>query len=373
MFLGDDLFNLFASETNLYYYQQNNDNNNGSTKNKAWIDTNIAEMKKFLGLLVVMGLVKKSERDDYWSTHQVLHTPIFGNTMPRNRFRQLWKYWHFNNNEHCHERLDKIKPVYLNFVEKFQRIYKPEKELSLDENIIPWMRRLSFRIYNPAKIIKYGILVRMVYEASSAYIYNFEIYYAQGKSLITTIFSMLSPQLNLWHDVCMDDYYNSVKVAEELLKHKTNICGTIKANRRVPNCLKSNTLKDKSMEFRRKRKILVQKWNSMKKLITMISTIHSANLVECMNRRTKKISVKPICIREYSKFMKGVDRADQYLSYYSILLKTKKWTKKTVLYFIKCALFNAYQIYIKNSNNPIRFKKFLLNLATSWIGANEVE
>jgi len=30
---------------------------------------------------------------------------------------------------------------------------------------------------------------------------------------------VLSPYLNLWHDVYMDNYYNSVKVAEELLKH----------------------------------------------------------------------------------------------------------------------------------------------------------
>jgi len=60
----------------------------------------------------------------------------------------------------------------------------------------------------------------------------------------------------------------------------------------------------------------------------MISTLHSANIVECVNKRTKKKSMKPIRIREYNKFMKGVDRADQYLSYYSILRKTKKWIKK---------------------------------------------
>jgi len=103
----------------------------------------------------------------------------------------------------------------------------------------------------------------------------------------------------------------------------------------------------------------------------MISTIHSANMVECVNKRTKKKNMKPIRIREYNKFMKGVDRADQYLSYYSILRKTKKWIKKTVLYLINCALFNAYQIYIKNSENPIRFKKFLLNLTLAWIDGNE--
>jgi hypothetical protein len=171
----------------------------------------------------------------------------------------------------------------------------------------------------------------------------------------------------------MDNYYNSVKITEELLKHKTNICGTIRANRGVPNCLKSATMKDKSMEFCRKGKILVQKWSMAKKLVAMISTIHSADMVECMSKKTKKKSMKPICIREYNKFMKGVDRADQYLSYYSILRKTKKWTKKTVLYLINCALFNAYQIYIKNSEITIRFKQFLLNLALAWIDGNEEE
>ncbi|XP_035228230.1 piggyBac transposable element-derived protein 4-like [Stegodyphus dumicola] len=206
---------------------QNNDNDNASTKNKAWIDTNAVEMKKRLGLVILMGIVRKPEQDDYWSTHPGLHTPIFGNTMPKNRFRQLWKYWHFSNNEHRQERLDKIKSLYSYLVEKFQKIYKSGKELSLDEDIIPWRGRLSFRIYNLEKIIKYGILVLMVCEATSGNTCNLEIYCAQGKSLIATILSVLSPYLNLWHDVHMDKYYNSVKVAEELLKHKTNICGTI--------------------------------------------------------------------------------------------------------------------------------------------------
>lgn len=81
--------------------------------------------------------------------------------------------------------------------------------------------------------------------------------------------------------------------------------------------------------------------------------------------------MKPICVREYNKFMKDVDRADQYLAYYSILLKCKKWTKKTVLYLINCALFNAYHVYVKSSGNHIRFKKFLMHVACSWIGVNE--
>ncbi|XP_035209232.1 piggyBac transposable element-derived protein 4-like [Stegodyphus dumicola] len=134
LFIGDDLFNLFATQTNLYHNQQNNDNNNASTKNNAWIDTNVVEMKKRLGLVILMGIVRKPEQDDYWSTNPGLHTSIFGNTMPRNRFQQLWKYWHFSNNERCQERLDKIKPLYSYLVEKLKKIYKPKKELLLDED-----------------------------------------------------------------------------------------------------------------------------------------------------------------------------------------------------------------------------------------------
>ena len=51
----------------------------------------------------------------------------------------------------------------------------------------------------------------------------------------------------------------------------------------------------------------------------------------------------------------------------------KKMDQKNNFYLINCALFNAYQIYIKNSEYPIRFKKFLLNLALAQIDRNEVE
>ena len=43
--------------------------------------------------------------------------------------------------------------------------------------------------------------------------------------------------------------------------------------------------------------------------------------------------------------MKGIDRADQYLSFYSVLRKTVKWSKKVVLYLLNCVLFNEFFVY----------------------------
>ena len=58
--------------------------------------------------------------------------------------------------------------------------------------------------------------------------------------------------------------------------------------------------------------------------------IHDETTVN-MGRKDRKTNLeikKPYTIVQYNKFMKGVDRADQYLCYYSVLRKTVKWFKK---------------------------------------------
>jgi hypothetical protein len=63
--------------------------------------------------------------------------------------------------------------------------------------------------------------------------------------------------------------------------------------------------------------------------------------------------------------MKGVDCADQYLSYYSILRKMVKWSKKVLLFRLNCASFNLFLIY-KTLNKGLKeqkYKKFLHEFA----------
>jgi len=76
----------------------------------------------------------------------------------------------------------------------------------------------------------------------------------------------------------------------------------------------------------------------------MISTIHDATIVNegRKDRKTNMEIKKPYVVGKYNKFIKGTDRADQYLSFYLVLRKTVKWSKKLVLYLLKCALFNAF-------------------------------
>jgi len=75
--------------------------------------------------------------------------------------------------------------------------------------MIPWWGHLKFRTYNPGKITKYGVLVRMVCEALSGYICNMEIYSAEGKKL-DTVLSLLDRNLGQNHHTYQDNFYNSV-------------------------------------------------------------------------------------------------------------------------------------------------------------------
>ena len=194
-------------------------------------------MRKFLGLISLMGQVRKENIRHYWSTDPKISTPIFHHTVRMNRFESIWQTWHFSDNSQKTQdsgQLFKIWPVYEYFVQKFRSIYSPEQELSLDEAMIPWWGLLKFRTYNPGKITKYGVLVRMVYEAVAGYNCNIEVYSAEGKKLEDTVLSLLHRNVGLNHHIYEDNVYNNVRLAQTLLDRNVRVCGT---NRCMPRDL----------------------------------------------------------------------------------------------------------------------------------------
>lgn len=69
---------------------------------------------------------------------------------------------------------------------------------------------------------------------------------------------LLDKNLGLGYRVDMDNYYNSIRTAELLLKIGTLVCGTIRTNRGVPESMKHIRLKTGDYIFKRKNEILVQ-------------------------------------------------------------------------------------------------------------------
>ena len=87
-------------------------------------------------MIFVTGVVRKLKLELYWSTIGIFQTPIFPQTMSRNRFQLIQKYLHFNDNNAAgpNEGLFyKICTILVIVVNNFRTTYMPDREISLDE------------------------------------------------------------------------------------------------------------------------------------------------------------------------------------------------------------------------------------------------
>jgi hypothetical protein len=179
--------------------------------------------------------------------------------------------------------------------------------------MIPWWGRLKFRTYNPDKITKYGMLVRMVCEVVSGYICNMELYSAEVKKLEDTVLSLLHGNLGQNHHIHQDSFYNSVRLAQTLLERNVRVCGIMRAIRGIPCDLegKGRHLKEGQSTFRRTGDVMVQVWRD-KRLAQMISAIHEETIVNTgqKDRKTNTEIKKPYAVVQHNKFMKGIDQTD---------------------------------------------------------------
>ena len=295
--------------------------------------------------------------------------------MSRNRFRQILSFLHFAVNSNIPDnadRLFKVQGIIDYFTKKFQENFNLGQNITIDEGMIPWRRRLSFKVYNPSKITKYGIIVRILCDSVTGYISRFKIYSGIKKPLKDTVIKLLKNVTGKWHYLYMDNYYNSMELAEDLLTKKIRVCGTLRQNRGLPAKLKNCKLNVFETKHQRRGAVLAQLWKASKtKIIRTISTIHNGSLVDTAKkcRKTNSTIKKPATILDYNKYMKGVDRADQFLSYYPIYRKTIKWSKKVALYLFNCALYNAFvlQQHYNTNSKKLHFHDFLLKICESWI------
>ena len=97
--------------------------------------------------------------------------------MSLRRFAQLSRFLHFSNNEvgNKDDRLCKLRVIidYLN--EKFISIYIPEEYVSLDESLMKYTGRMSYKQFNPSKRARFGVKFYKLCEFKSGYCMKFKI------------------------------------------------------------------------------------------------------------------------------------------------------------------------------------------------------
>ena len=139
-FFTEEVLSLIVRETNLYAAQCLTASNNNTT----W-ETDLEEIKAFLGFMVVMGVNRLPEIRDYWSTDSKLNNAFISSRITRKRFEEITRYLHFVDNttlplrdEPGFHRLQKVEPIIAAMKERFLTSYNPHPQNSIDEAMIPF-------------------------------------------------------------------------------------------------------------------------------------------------------------------------------------------------------------------------------------------
>jgi hypothetical protein len=271
------------------------------------------------------------------------------------------------------EKLYKIFSVLSHLNYKFQNLFLPGQNISVDESLTLWKGHLSFKQYLPLKAAKFGIKTYELCESSSGYLWSFVVYTFKDtcfqSSLLTQemnkttaiVLHVMEPLLEKGHTVWLDNFYNSPALAR-LLKHKGADCvGTLKINRKgVPKAIKDAKLKHGEIIAQHSGPVTVMKWRD-KRNVLMISTYHDTKM-KSYTKRGKKAR-KPVCVIDYNKWMGGIDLKDQLLQMYLVERKRMhKWYMKLFRRLLNATVLNAMIIYRHNTGKKIDQLAFRVNL-----------
>ncbi|KAK9680279.1 Transposase IS4 [Popillia japonica] len=344
-YFTEELVQEIATETNRYFeFVTQNTNKSKYSRLNHWRGTNTEEIFLFLGMTMLIAKNKKLKISECWSRGCLLQTPIFQKVMSRDS--------------------DII-------IENKISSFMPFENLCIDESLLLYKGRLSFKQYIRSKRHRFGVKFFVLTDVETDYVLDFIIYTGAitdleevDKSLGISgaiVYTLMKPCLEKDHNIFPDNWYTSPTLAKYLHEHKTNLCGTVRNNRKgMPKLEKK--LKQGEVITQHTDKIMALKWRDRRD-VYMLTTLHTNKIVDTgkKNRQGEAIK-KPECVKCYNQNMGSVDKIDMLLSSVECIRKTIKWYKKIFFHLLDLAVTNSYAMYNVKTGNRISLADFQLEL-----------
>lgn len=402
LFISDDVFQLLADETERYAGQVRHEAEQaGKPHKEKWETVTVEEIKAFLGLTITMGIIRLPTLHMYWRSDGLFALKRFGDVMPRDRFKQIKRYFHLADRDRQPARdspnydlLYKVKRLLDTVIPKFKEMYKVNKNLAIDEAMIPFKGRLSIKQYIKAKPHKWGIKSWVLSESETGYVDNFQIYKGRQENapreggLARRVVRDLTVGMdNTYHAIFTDNFYTSGTLADDMTARGLYLCGTLRKNAAgVPKSLFLTPVEIRNSErglywwFAKDGKVVGMWFDN--RPVYILSTFHPPKLdrppphdLPTVRRHEKNgnaIHVPcPPAIVEYIRCMRGVDRGDQIIMMYNSGRKSVKWWKRVFFYLLEVCILNAHVIETvhrkKHEQRTRAMLKFKMELAEGLI------
>ncbi|XP_018562168.1 piggyBac transposable element-derived protein 4-like [Anoplophora glabripennis] len=378
----EDLITHITFQTNLYAFQRHGEGRN-------FKPTTAKEIKIFLGVNLLMGLKKPPSFKDYWSSQEEMRDPFISSVISRDRFAWLLSNIHLNDNavqpqkgEQNYDKLYKVRPLLSKLQETFMSSMKPSEFQSVDESMIRFKGRSSFRQYMPMKPIKRGYKV-WVRADSTGYMCEFQIYTGKADQVTEknlghrVVMDLTRKLVDKNHKVFFDNYFNSVQLQRKLQSDKIHSCGTIRKGRKhFPELKTDKAMKRGEADWRVSNDgIAALKWMDRRSVL-LLGNYHDPSIMETTSRKKKNGCAEeipcPRMIRDYNTHMGYVDRFDMMKSHYEVDRKAHKWWHRIIFYFLDATIVNAFILFQQRCDcKTLTLKQFRMSVLRGLIGIVE--
>ena len=239
---------------------------------------------------------------------------------------------------------------------RFKLLINLERDLSIDESLLLWKGRLSWKQYIPKKRSRFGIKPFAPCEASTGYTWNI-ILYSGADTLgidpngieeyhaIKVVLYLSDGIFDNGHCVYIDNWYTSIEICDILNKRSTDVVGTIRRDRKgLPTDVTKKKLGpgERTVMYEHTLGLAVTHWKDKRDVFMLTTCIADG---ETNLRRRGVETAVPNVVHTYNKLMGGVDRSDQMTTSYPTERKrVKKWYKKHFMHLINICTFNSHII-----------------------------
>lgn len=225
-FWDDEMMNEIVEQTNIYVDQIKKARPNAM---KDWKTFTVDVLWRFFGLHLLMGLVKKPTIKDYWTTNPLWKTPIFSQMLSRNVFENVLGGLHFANNlkPNPNDRFWKLGKTCTSLLAKYEKMLNPGEFVCIDESLLKFKGKLSFKQYLPFKRSRFGIKFYGLVDLATKILLNYLPYQGKNSSIGTSsmktkygmggsaVLTLVRNLLGKFRKIVIDNWFTSPALAFE--------------------------------------------------------------------------------------------------------------------------------------------------------------